>query len=930
MKIIETVKRNVTRVITIALGSSSVRPVQVWLVRAAEYGMGLIRDFSMPVICVDGNISNNDPPVGGPDSKGAVIPNSSILVAAPPDRMSINNAERARQLDNVEKSWVANLGSAIRGNGAIQKTQIGVMLSKFVRNDIRNQVMNAVDSFREYDQQWRTIKSDPAGTVKYPAIPVIILLSAIGGMGTGLISKVVRIVYDVGEQYRVRMDVEIYVLALDPSSEGPANTKQARQNGTMLYWNLEQEIINNFSTPSSGAVTTIDHTTRVTVLAGINQYGQIGDFKNAQRALGDILTYLYLTDMGVRLDERIVDVVRPNILDPSGSPLAAGTIAISKHHFDRQKAFDFSVCSTLKKYYEWLRVEPNREDLATSIQAACLQLRLVESESDSSATEAIVESDGAGGGNLNSQANAIFKQGFQNAQWWDQLGGISDAFDSVVTEGLPNEIIPAIEARASEIEQEAAAWIGQKYEVLLTPEQGIMTSQLFLKGLLSMLAQYENNNESKLVVLQAAKDDLDVTMNEFRMFGQDMAARNRCIQALNYLKINKAATSYVHCGESLLRILVEIEARVIWAPMYQRLKEKVLLLYNEALRIATAIEKKSDLIKGKQELVLNKQKSLSVPVGLELADKSAVIRHYNTMIANKGGLLQVLDELCSNYHSRFGSLRAFIQEDENEIDIYLEQQCDEMFCGYYQAIHIMGELRMYCNDDDDRIQELVTQHIRESQGQLYLQGEAQKKIDFIMVLGVPDEPTGTVVKKLITNSNVGKTTIEVVVTGDLSSIVFMQYRGSIPMKTIIDQLGVAMTDEEKVKTAVDPYMALAPSSPPSQIELEGLLAKAKLLDVIEHDQKAGYGMVIAGNRFELGNNIDDAMDTLRKSRREGLAIHSMFMAHLRNNPSAVRSKLKACREALRGGQQHITTELVTEAALDYIEGHIHLLKPYLR
>ena len=347
------------------------------------------------------------------------------------------------------------------------------------------------------------------------------------------------------------------------------------------------------------------------------------------------------------------------------------------------------------------------------------------------------------------------------------------------------------------------------------------------------------------------------------------------------------------------------------------------------MRIAAAIEKKSDRTKGKQDLILNKQKSLSVPVGLELADKSSVIRHYNTVIANKGGLPQVLDELSSNFHSRFGSLRTFIQEDEDAIDTFLDKQCDEMFCGYYQGVHIMNELRQYCNDENDRIQELVSQNIRESRGQLYLQGEAQQAIDYIMVLGVPDEPTGTYVKKLIENSNVGKTNIEVVVTGDLSSIVFMQYRGSIAMKTIIDQLGVAMTDEEKVRTAVDPYMALAPSSLPSQIEREGLIAKAKLLDVIEHDQKVGYGIVINGSRLELGHNIDGAMHALQESRREVLTVHSMFMAHLRNNPSAVRIKLKAYRDAMKAGQPG-STELVTEEALDYIEGHIHLLKPYLR
>lgn len=404
---------------------------------------------------------------------------------------------------------------------------------------------------------------------------------------------------------------------------------------------------------------------------------------------------------------------------------------------------------------------------------------------------------------------------------------------------------------------------------------------------------------------------------------------------LQHFMIKGMAETLEESGKALINYRVEqtactISLQDVVMPMLDYIDNKL----GWVIAQTEKLEKTRQYCDNKAEQIINEPVAFDVPVGYEITDKQFCRNTQNEYIQKAGGMDKFREKLRLLFLNRYHSFSVFSQAPMNKIIEIFYGFCASMYEHDVRSRDVLDEL-FRTIDDEKIIGEMFSKAIRQCDGRVATEGEANEYVPRIKVASVPSERHVERIRKLLESHDPNPGKWQVVVNpDDIDTFSMIQVRGKLNLTQFINHTDLAADTPENWKklidAAVDPVTAIMAGPNPNDRQLKRIIAKAIVSGLLENSEK-GLGLKSFTEKIIALGDTSSAAQTLRNKYRDIVFIESSFARNLVVNEDKVMAGLKKLlSDIATAALSNPALSLIDKTAIEECIKQAELLLPRLR
>ena len=781
-----------------------------------------------------------------------------LILAEMSDPESLAKAERDGNLWMTDSSWHKRPGVSKENVGTGGNPRTGHTLSSLNRNKFEHKIKQSLCEIGNYNVQRRQMVDDEGKTAK-SFIPVFVVLSAVGGFGSGTLCPTLQIIRQ--QARNLNLPVKIIVMCLVSGSLEPADIKTAARNQELVLRELQARGTGEYRDLTDNGSVQEPLYDSLILISNANNDGEFDSLDRLIAIAAQHIFYFFHTPLGQKIQEKTVDIEAEWPKDHLGGQRCVSTLGHSKVHFDKARLLLCTAHKLLSSFFRSLLAGKKHPDVTKQLDIITAETALAETETKSLALERILRLSRFSNNDARQHALAMFQQRAGHRWGFGGCCDIDAASTYILNVELPHRLTPQIQRETLIHADDTAIAIRSKVKTMLNDRDGISKAQQFLEGFSGPLDRFEKANQVKLVRAQNISGRIKSMLGRARGLLDKLKGKFWLWRLLSTSTKNEIRRILPPATEKAIRNQLEIEGRLALAnSLYPKVRQVIAEQLTEVHRIVEKVANANEVVKAEVARLQMFDPILLVPVGNELVTSDFIEEQFKEVLTAEGGEGTITQKIFEQFHSSFKNLDAFNHRDIAEIEATLLEYCTGTAKRNLGQLNVADVFRQSCKSTT-RQKECFAQAIGESRGRLRIMGEADEDIPTMKFIGVNDRNVGSWVTKLANQLDPQNGGWEFVEIEDPNSIVFFQQRSRVSLTRIIKETARRCNPpldlRERVQFSSDPFLSLIPSAGASAEEINTTIAMGLMTGQISLNGK-GYQL---DNRtwqpIHLGESLKD-------------------------------------------------------------------------
>lgn len=816
------------------------------------------------------------------------LSHDELVPAEMSDHESLAKAERDKKLWMMNSNWYKRPGVSRDNVGTGGNGRIGHALETLNHSIFRRKIRRNLRKIGDYNlQRWRMVNGE--GEIAKNFIPVFVVLSTVGGYGTGTLCPTLQVIRR--EARDLKLPVKIIVMCLISGSLEPADAETAARNQELVLRELQARVTGEYRDLTDNDSVHELPSDSIILISNANNDGEFNSFDRLIAIAAQHIFYYFYTPLGQKIQEKTVDIEADPPKDHLGGQRCVSTLGYSKIHLDRPRLLLCVAYKLISLFFSSLRANKKHPEVVKLVDIVTAETALSETETHSLAFERILCLRSMGNNDARQHAIALFQQRAGHRWGFGGCCDIDDAGMYTLDVELPQRLIPQIQRETLKLADDAAIAIRSKVTALLNDRDGISKAQQFLEGFCGPIDKFEKANRAKLIRAQNNSSRIKSMLGRVRGLLDKLKGKFWLWRSLSYSTKKEIRRILPPTTEKAIRNQLEIKGRLTLAnSLYPKIRLVIAEQLSEVHKIAENVANANEVVKAEIDRLQMFDPILLVPVGNELVTSDFIEEQFRVVLAAEDGTETIAQKIFETFHSYFKNLIAFNHRDIGEIEATLLKYCTGTAKRNLYQLNVADVFRQSCKSTAQQ-KERIAQAIGESRGRLRIMGEADEDIPTMKFVGVNDRNVGGWVTKLSGQLDPQNGDWEFVEMNDPNTIVFFQQRCRVSLTRIINETARRWNSpcdsQEHAQLGSDPFLSLIPSAGASAEEINTTIAMGLMTGQISLNGK-GYQLDNrTGQPIYLGESLEDINRRIAEIYPQMVSLYREFLLKLSKDASIV-------------------------------------------
>ena len=789
-----------------------------------------------------------------------------FLKARLPDRESRARFIEEGRLWFLGQKAVDEVGVRTDGQGVGGNAAWGRALFEVIRRDFARAAKQGLDAYQDHRRQMESVvRGDGASDGQ--AVPVFVVCSALGGVGTGAALDVCTEVEKEAERQRVAVKVVLCVLDLGTLSapkveEGKANRRR--------FWNaLRARLTGGCTDPREwGQGPAVPPVDSFLIFSNGGESSVLSTLDQLEFMAAHTLFHCLWSPIGLRLREDVVDLEESWELDECGVPRAGSAVGLWVTDLDRPR-LERCCGAMLGREYAQVGLGAGKADAVARGETAAVELALVESSIDNVASRALTQAY-EGEPSLFREAEGAFNDPSTGLCGWAALKAIDASYEAVVGDLIPRVLEPRAQDKAERLVARIQKRLDAEIEALDQQLMGLRGAAGWIEGLLGRVKESDEANGDKILDISQIQEGVAQEVEQCRETFSSLSRMGPFGRLLRCFTVADTVRRYREAGARAIRLEVDRTARA-------KLHDEVFLPVRRLLEAKLAWMKRLEgaLQGAAEELGRRVSRGLSsdrtgarTPVGVQLVNGGFIESFYKRCISRRGQRNERAEQLHASLLGENRSLFGLLERGPIRAADELASLAEGSLSADIRELNVLQTLRE--RFPEATLRAVLSQAVKESQPRIRVSGEAGRLIPRAKLLGVPADSDGEwvlqEVKKL--DQSPGDWEMLELPPGS-DSMVLLSYRSQVPLTPRTEQDTASrgyVPAAVRVRGSADPVSALLPQGKPTLGDAKVAATYAVLAGVLSRDPDSGW--ILKGPeaaRESLGETATKALASFRRS-----------------------------------------------------------------
>jgi hypothetical protein len=858
---------------------------------------------------------------------------SQFYVAAkrPTDMLSLEQAEREGLINAIDgHNGQSQSADDMDGTGGIPAE--ARTIAGFNREALNDRVHRLVQNVIDYETRILPLTKGDAVSNGMSRVPVHILASSVGGMGSGsLVWIVTECIIPCAQANGVEAKVVPELLTL-----GNLQThypKKARINECIILKFFQAFATGAFVDPVTRRVIKVpfDH---VRLFSNINNHGSISSLRKLVYHQARLSHYIWNTPAGGDLQER-----EPDIGDWGygmfEDPLCGYTASVAVAHWDKPRLLDSCAYMASAVFAESLLPEADSDRALNDATSFATASNLVESEEQNQLTSAIGRPDELAGETVYGRTDKVLVDKIAGATGLQKGAQLTEGVASIRNNDIPSVYEPMMLGQARSLLDAAKERLKKLLDQILREPQGLSKAAMFLQFLLMILERSRGAVAEKLSELQEYLAAHEQAIAEASEQLQQLVQQGWLRQATSFQLIRAINLALEESGRAAINYQLQmatcnIATQEVLMPLSDSLEQMLARLLSTRQRLAEFARHCTNTAESKASTT----NDLKVPVGLELVNAEYVDSWFAGHVDRSGGQESFVANLRGLFLQKYESFAALMDLSPEKMEETLVALCRSVFEPTAENTNVLAEFRSIYDDEATR-QRILSELISEGEGRVLIEGEVNKSVAWVKTANVPLEQDAEWMRRKLEDADHKPGKWQVAANpADPETISMVQLRGNISLTPLIKRSNIPDDYESwklLVAVAAEPVSAIAVSPDPTPRQFRRVLAKAIAAGLLTINEKQCYTFRSStGEEWLLGEDGQAVHERLHPRYRQLVFAESYFAGELVDSEQQIVARLDQMKAQLRSDRQPSDRllQLIDETALDECLQQAQLLRSW--
>ncbi len=221
------------------------------------------------------------------------------------DSESLAKAEHDEKLWMMNSDWHKKPGVCSDNVGTGGNGRIGHALLAQNRNKFRRKIRRNLRAIGDNNLQRQQMAHDE-GKASKKFIPIFVVLSAVGGFGSGTVCPTLQIIRQ--EARDLKLPVKIIVMCLISGSLEPVDPETAARNQELLLRELQARVTGEYRDLTDNDPVQEPLCDSIILISNANNDGEFNSFDRLIALAAQHIFYYFHTPLGQKIQEKTVDI----------------------------------------------------------------------------------------------------------------------------------------------------------------------------------------------------------------------------------------------------------------------------------------------------------------------------------------------------------------------------------------------------------------------------------------------------------------------------------------------------------------------------------------------------------------------------------------------------------------------------------------------
>jgi hypothetical protein len=831
----------------------------------------------------------------------------NFISATLADTMTLEELEFNGQLANVPPELRLAQGVARENRGAANDPRVGRMFFASHREEFKKLLTSGIRAARDYHEQRRTLKDGSVQSRGETSFLVVILLSMVGGMGTGAVMGCQEVVREIEEELGIHLKVALLCVALG-SIRAP-NIQRARSNQDVLLKRLVA------AAEDVGAVIHHPGALRfgygrarfdsLIINTNANAHGEIGSLPMVEEEHALLLELLLNTAVGDVVWEQAINIEHYDKKDRCGVQRCVSTTGSSTLSADIDKGELF--CTQKLTEGACLSLTQLADD-SEEVQSATLDLartqRVIETEADSAASENVSRPEHLGGQSAGEHVRGLFRQRIPRGSKYRRCLGFESRYDYLANFYIPANVVPMMKDQAARIVEKFGPALDNAVRQFLRTTGGPRKALALCHILDGLLSESATSNGVKL----DATSELEAAALERIDDSRRLLARLRrlpfFLRLFRLCAIGRVARELeTDCPEALSwRIDSEVR-RILSESLFPKLQETVSKWISTLNALVGKLNTVASECSDEGDRLLAVPAYTSAPVGKEFITADFLS---DLLVQFRGN--KAVRSFCSRFAELlFGTPESVTAALACDDEALRNTIVDQVRPCVVEALH---DLDINIDSIVERAyptelerEALVKTCVQESQGRIPHWSSTDSGENWIKIVAIPKGSRATWLARYASRIDPthGEWTL-VHTPEDEQAYYFLQYCAGLSPRPLFHRKSNPNRRDirETAASGPDPVSPFFPGPIPTEKDVQLALVKAHTVGVLKIDAEGMVSLDFEHTNERLGRELGEVVRKLRVSHGMLVHIELLFVHEIARDADGLLSRLTALEQKQAG------------------------------
>ena len=378
-------------------------------------------------------------------------------------------------------------------------------------------------------------------------VPVFVVCSALGGVGTGAVLDVCAEVKRQAEKQGVAAKVTLFVLDLGTLSA--PNHEVGMVNRRRLWNTIRARFTGAYADPQEldrgSARLPVDS---VLILPNAGESSELSSLDQLEFMAAHALFHYLWSPIGLRLQEDVVDLEEKRGADDCGVPCAGSAVGLCVIDLDRPR---LARCCGAMLGGEFARtvLGAGKDESVARGETAATELGLVESSVENAASRALTQADEREA-DLFHEAEGAFADPSTGLSGWAALQAIDASYEAVIGDLIPAVFVPRTQSRAAGLVARIQERVDAETTAFEQRLKGLRGAAGWLEGVLARVAESDRANAEKLSDVSQIQEGVTREVEQCRTTFRSLSRKSPFRRLFHHFTVADAVRRYREAGRS--------------------------------------------------------------------------------------------------------------------------------------------------------------------------------------------------------------------------------------------------------------------------------------------------------------------------------------------------------------------------------------------